>query len=519
MNKRYLLGIDNGTTTTKATLFEADGTEVAVSSGKDVATVHPAPGWAEQDMLEVWQATAAAIRNVIEKSNINPDDVAGVSSSGHGGGVWLVDEAGNPVRPAIIWLDVRAKPYLDQWGEQGLLSRFYDKSGWNLFAGIGPVTIFPWLLEHEPESLERAHTNLTSKDWVKFCLTGELSTDTSMASIALLDFGSMQYSDDLLRLAGIEAHKHLLPPLVPAWEVAGQVSKAAAELTGLREGTPVAGGGFDGACSALGAGAFASGQACCNIATAGVHVVLASEPILDTERVYSLMAHTVPDIFYKTSMAQLAAGNLDWFVREFCAAEKSDAEQRGTGIYDVIGEEVAGAPVGSGGVIFLPFLQGERAPFVRPDARGVFFGLGDWNTRAHLLRAVFEGVALSTRHNVDAMTKNRRPETTILSGGGSKSDVWCQIIADCLGSEVKVPQGADAGSRGAAINAGVAVGVFADHAEATDKMVEIGRVYQPSAQNQTKYDELYEIYKEAIDAVGRLWEHSSRADIENWTGG
>ncbi len=518
MKKSYLLGIDNGTTTTKATLFEPDGREVAVSMGKDVATVHPTPGWAEQSMDEVWLATAAAIRNVIDMAAIDPAQIAGVSSSGHGGGVWLVDKDGKPVRPAIIWLDARAKPYLDAWGEQGLLGEFYDRSGWNLFAGIGPVTIFPWLLEHEPESLQRAYTNLTSKDWVKYCLTGEFSTDLSMASIALLDFGTLQYSTDLLKLAGIEGYQHLLPPLVPAWEVAGRVTKSAAETTGLKEGTPVSGGGFDGACSALGAGAFAAGQACCNIATAGVHVVLSSEPMLDTERVYSLMAHTVPNTFYKTSMAQLAAGNLDWFVREFCAAERTQAEEEGTSVYDVIGREVAGTPVGSGGVVFLPFLQGERAPFVRPDARGVFLGMGDWHTRVHLLRAVYEGVALSTRHNVDAMTKDRRPETTILSGGGSKSDVWCQIIADCLGSQVKVPQGADSGSRGAAINAGVAVGVFADHSEATECMVKMGRTYQPNPDNLPKYDQLYEIYKRSIEAVGPLWERSSKANLENWTG-
>jgi sugar (pentulose or hexulose) kinase len=376
MKQTYLLGIDNGTTTTKATLFDTQGNEVAVASSREVKTSHPEPAWAEQSMDEIWQATVIAIRSCLDKARINPADIAGISLSGHGGGVWLVDQAGKPVRPAIIWLDGRAKPYLDRWGAEGLSGQLYDLSGWNLFAGIGPVTIFPWLLENEPESLKHAHVNLTSKDWVKYCLTGEFSTDFSMASVALLDFNTLEYSDALLELAGIEGYKHLLPKLVPAWKVAGHVTKAAAEATGLLQGTPVTGGAFDGACSTLGAGCFEVGEAASNIATAGVHVVLSAQPALDPERVYSLMCHTVPGVFYKTAMTMVAAGNLDWFEREFCLAERQEAEKRGVSVYEVINEAIAKIPVGSGGVIYLPLLQGERAPFVKPEARGVFFGAG-----------------------------------------------------------------------------------------------------------------------------------------------
>ena len=162
MAKRYLLGIDNGTTTTKATLFDFSGQEIAVSSSKEVRTLHPQPAWAEQSMDEIWEAMSAAIRDVIQRSKIEPEEIASISLSGHGGGVWLLDKEGKPVRNAIIWLDGRAKPYLDQWGKEGLLQTIYDKSGWNLFAGIGPVTIFPWLVDNEPESLEKAAVNITS---------------------------------------------------------------------------------------------------------------------------------------------------------------------------------------------------------------------------------------------------------------------------------------------------------------------------------------------------------------------
>jgi sugar (pentulose or hexulose) kinase len=516
MKQTYLLGIDNGTTNTKATIFNTEGNEVATASSHEVKTLHPEPGWAEQSMEEIWQATVTAIRAVLEKSKVPPGDIAGISLSGHGGGVWLVDKDGKPVRNAIIWLDGRAKPTLDRWGEQGLLPKMYDLSGWNLFAGMGPVTIFPWLMEHEPESLKKAGVNLTSKDWVKYCLTGEFSVDYSMASVGLIDFKTLDYSGELQDLAGIREYHHLLADLIPAWEVAGKVNKKAAEMTGLKEGTPVSCGAFDGACSTLGAGCYHVGEACSNIATAGVHVVLSAEPVLDADRIYSLMCHTVPGVFYKTSMTMVAAGNLDWFEREFCMCEREDGKTRGISSYDVINEEIAAIPVGSGGVVYLPFLQGERAPFVKPESRGLFFGLGDWHTRAHLARAVFEGVALSTRHNIDAMIKTGRLDTIFVSGGGSKSSSWCQIIADCVGSKIKVPAGADAGSRGAAINAGVAVGVFKDHAEGVRSMVKITRELAPNAANLKKYDQLYDLYIHLIKAVWPVWEESARIGIENW---
>ncbi len=517
MKQTYVLGIDNGTTTTKATIFDLSGCEVSAATSREVKTSHPEPAWAEQSMEEIWVATATAISACLKKAGVDPADIVGISLSGHGGGVWLLDKDGQPIRPAIIWLDGRAKPYLDSWAEQGLTPRLYDLSGWNLFPGIGPAAIFPWLMKYELESLKKARVNLTSKDWVKYCLTGEFSTDPSMASIALIDFKTLDYSDELLDLVGISAYKHLLPEIVPAWEIAGKVTKRAADMTGLKEGTPVSSGAFDGACSTLGAGCFSIGEACSNIATAGVHAVLASEPTLDPDRIYSLMCHTVPGVFYKTSMTMVAAGNLDWFEREFCAVERLEAEKRGVSVYDVLNEEINRIPAGSGGVIYLPYLQGERAPFVKPEARGVFFGLGEWHTRAHLLRSVLEGVALSTRHNVDAMIKQGRLGTVFLSGGGSNSPAWCQMISDCLGSKVLVPYGADSGSRGAAINAGVATGVYKDYAEGVQCMVKIGREYSPQENNVAKYDQLYQLYTGLIKASWALWEQSAAIGAERWT--
>ena len=516
MSQTYLLGIDNGTTVTKAALFDLEGREVAVGSSQEVKVAHPQPGWAEQSMDEIWQATAQAIRQCLAESGVDPASIAGVSFSGHGGGVWLLDDRGRPVRDAIIWLDGRAKPYLDRWAADGRLSQLYDESGWSLFAGIGACTIFPWLMEHEPGSLGRARINLSSKDWVKFCLTGEQSTDQTMASIAHMNYQTGRHSERVLGLTGIADYRHLLPPIVPSWEIAGRVTRQAADETGLAAGTPVACGAWDGTSSTLGAGCIGVGEAASVIGTAGVHVVVSDTPDLDPERNYSLMYHCVPDRYVKNALTMLAAGNLNWFEREFCLAERQEAERRGVNVYQVIGEAVAGVQVGAGGVLYLPFLQGERAPFVKPDARGVFFGLGDWHQRAHLLRAVFEGVALSTRDNYACMQKGGELTTTYLTGGGSRSPVWSQILADCTGNAMKVPAGVELGARGAAMSAGVAVGLFADHASAVQQMVRIERDYVPNPQQAARYDELYRLYRDLITAVWPAWERSWEIGVANW---
>ncbi|KAA3647706.1 MAG: carbohydrate kinase [Chloroflexi bacterium] len=516
MSSTYLLGIDNGTTTTKATLFDTEGNEIAVSSGKDVKVSHPKPAWAEENMDDIWQATAAAIRNCIETANVTPAEIAGVSLSGHGGGVYLIDGEGTPVRNAIIWLDGRANSYVEAWNQDQRGNELYDASGWALFAGIGPVTIFPWLMENEPESLKKAKYNLTSKGWVKYKLTGEINVDSTMASIGLVDYATGDYSQKVLELAGIDQYKDLLPPIIKPWEVAGHVTSEAAALTGLAEGTPVAGGAWDGASSTLGAGCIGVGEAASVVATAGVHVVVSEAPDLDEERNYSLMYHTVPNMYIKNSLSQLAAGNLDWFEKQFCSAQRAEAEKRGISVYDVINEIAAEVPVGAGGVMYLPFLQGERAPFVKMEARGEFFGLGDWHTPAHLLRAVYEGVALSTRDNYECMQKGKPLETTFLTGGGSHSPLWCQILADCTGNAMKVPAGKDSGSRGAAMNAGVAVGVFSDHADAVKNMVQIRDEYPADVENTKKYDQLYSLYSELIQQIWPMWEKRAELGVESW---
>lgn len=518
MTGPYLLGIDNGTTVIKAALFDLEGSEVAVGRGHEVEISRPEADHAEESMEEIWRATVEAIRACLDESGINAEAIAGVSLSGHGGGVYLLDDGGRPVHEAIIWLDGRAAPSIERWTAEGKMADIYDACGWSLFPGIGPCTIFPWFIENDAAILEAASVNLTSKDWVKYRLTGNLSTDRTMASIAHMDYSEAGYSDRILELCGIEDWRHLFPPIEESWEVSGTVTRGAAEETGLAEGTPVAAGAWDGTSSTLGSGCIEVGEAASVIGTAGVHVAVSDYADLDPDRNYSLMYHTVPDRYVKNSLPMLAIGNLNWFEREMLLPEKQEAEASGEEFYPLIYGKAAEVPVGAGGIVYLPFLQGERAPFVKPEARGVFFGLAEWHTRAHLLRALLEGVALSTKDSYACMQKGGgRLEKAYLTGGGSRSPVLRQMLADATGAAMRVPLGSELGARGAAINAGVAVGLFSDHAEAVKQMVQIEQEYEPNPKLTARYDELYALYKDLIEAVWGVWERSAKLGVASWS--
>lgn len=501
MEKAYFLGIDCGTTVVKSVLFDLAGTEIAGAS-QEVPVTHPRPGWAEQSMEQVWEAAQNTIRQAIEKAGVSGEDVKGVSLSGQGAGIWLIGNDGKPVRDAITWLDGRAKDLIEKWQEDGTYDKLFEASGTLYWAGLGHCTIFPWFMENERDSLEKAKASVYCKDWVKFCLTGEISTDETDL-LAITDPRTRTYSQDVIDLVGIGEYKHLLPPIIRSHEIAGYVTAEAAEATGLKKGTPVASGAWDCSSTALGVGCVKAGDAASILGTAGIHQAISDKPAVN--KAYSLYLHAVPGTWLINSMAMLAASCLNWFEREFCQPEVWEAKEKGVSKYDVINEKVAQVPVGSNGVIFLPFLQGERAPFVRPDARGEFFGLGDWTTRQDLLRSVYEGVALATLDNYNCIEQGIPIGEVWLAGGGAQSEVWAQIVSDCTGKVMKVPFGTEFGCRGAAMNAAIAAGYFANHAEAAEAMVRVSRVHEPNLQNTAKYQELYAIYKDLIKGLWEPW--------------
>jgi sugar (pentulose or hexulose) kinase len=498
----YLIGIDAGTTVMKTVVFDLAGNEIAKASSP-AEIIHLQPGWAEQDMNSVWQATAKSCKEAIAKAGVKTQDIRAVSLSGQGAGTWLVDKKGKPTRYAVSWLDGRAQDIIDQWQADGTSDKLTKACGLVYYAGSGPGIIFRWFMQNDRRALENSGSVLWAKDWVRYCMTGEILTDETDPSMGLVDPPSRRYSPRVLELTGTTPYAALLPAIRPSHELGGKVTKAAAEATGLAEGTPVAVGAWDCTSTALGQGCIKSGDAFSIMGTAGIHMLVSSKPTINPS--YSLSCHTVPGQYLVHSMAMTAANNLDWYEREFGLAENQAAKNKAASKYDIINATVASVPLGANGVFFLPFLQGERAPFVEARARGEFAGLADSSSRSDLYRAVYEGVALATLHNYKAMEVAGSFARVRLGGGGAQSEVWSQILADCTGRVMEITTGSEYGARGAAINAAVCAGVYKNHEEAVRQMVKVKRAHEPDPKKTREYAESFEIYVKLVESHRKLW--------------
>lgn len=499
-----LLGIDVGTTLIKSALFDVQGNLVALSSAS-VGLEHPITNWAEQDMDSVWRAAVQTIQKAVQAAEEAGGKIEAISTSGQGGGMWLIDKEGGPVRKGITWLDGRVGEYFQKWEETGFIEKLDEETGYHMFPGVGPLMLFHWFKNHEPEPLNRAYKVLWAKDWIKFKLTGEVATDESDPSNGHFLRGEREFSTHLFSMLDVDEFMHLLPPIVPSWEVMGTVTKETSLLTGLQEGIPVASGAWDVSSTGLGAGCISGGQTLSILGTAGIHLSVSSSVPGENKVPYSICVHCVPDQWVVNSMAMTATSNLDWFLRECCCSDYAQAEKTGKDIFDIINENVESSPVGAGGIIYLPFLQGERAPFVKPNARGVFFGMSNATKRGHLLRSIYEGVAFSARHNFEVIERAIPIREIVLSGGGSKSDVWSQIVSDCTNKPIKIYAGEEFGARGAAFNAGVAVGIYVDHKEATSQL-KVSKSYRPDAKRNEIYSGYYGLYRQLIENNWDTWE-------------
>lgn len=503
-SKQFLLGIDVGTTLIKSVLFDTNGEQLANASAS-VGLDHPNPGWAEQDMEAVWSATAETIREAVASATRLGGEIAAVSVSGQGGGLWLVDKNGRPVRKGITWLDGRSGKDFSEWKETGLLEKIDRLTGYHIFPGVGPLTLFHWFKHNDPAVLEKAACHLWAKDWVKYCLTGEISTDESDPSNGHFLRGERTYGKKLFEMLGVGEYLDLLPPIVPSWQVMGRVTKHTASNTGLAVDTPVASGAWDVSSTGLGAGCVKEGQALSILGTAGVHLAVSNKAPADEKATYSICVHCVPDRWVVNSMAMTATANLDWFLREAAQADRLEAEEQNRNFYEIVNEKVSSSPIGAGGILYLPFLQGERAPFLKPSARGVFFGMSNATTRADMIRAIYEGVAFSTLHNYESIERAIPIREVVLAGGGSKSQVWSQILSDCTNKPMRIPAGEEFGALGAALNAAVAVGIFSNHQQAVEKIA-MARTHKPDPTANAQYRNYYEVYRFLIESCWEAWD-------------
>lgn len=488
----YLLGIDAGNTVVKAVLFDPDG-RIIGHAARDGHAQHPAPGHVERDIDELWDNAAQVIRDCLRAAGCDRREVRAVGTAGHGNGLYLLDRNQRPLI-GIQSLDARAAALAASLRSDGTGDRLYPlclQKPWP----SQTATLLAWIKRHQPDLYVRAGTAFLCKDALTLMLTGQRSTDYSdMSGCGLLRLPQRRYDSELLDAYGLADAAPLLPPLIESDHVAGQVTREAGAVTGLAEGTPVAAGFFDVIASMLGAGASTPGQAAIVAGTWSINQVILDAPLID-DRIFHSSTWR-PDRYVAIESSATSAVNLEWFVREFIDPDTPDPFGR-------CGEAVAEVTPDASLPIFHPFLYGSAT---QPHARGGFFGLSGWHGKAHMLYALYEGVAFEHRRHVDRLRKaGARFDRAALSGGGSRSDVWCQMFADIVGVPMEVPECPETGALGAAMAGGVAAGLFGDLEQAVRSMARIKRVYRPRAELRSLIDGRYRLYCDLIEAVSARW--------------
>lgn len=494
---RYLVGIDNGGTSVKAAVFDEEGRQLAVSS-VSASAVAPEPGYAERDMDELWRINGQAVRDALRRSGIRPEEIAGVSLSGHGKGLYLVDREGRPARFGISSTDRRGLDYVRRWEADGTAARVYEKTFQEIVM-MQPVALLAWLRDHEPKALERTRYIFAVKDYIRYRLTGQAFAEyTDFSGSNLINLSTRAYDAELMALFGLEQCLEKLPPLRRSSDLCGFVTPEASSFTGLPSGIPVAAGMFDVDACGIASGLSSPRELCTIAGTWSINAFLSPAPITNgTVSLNSIFC--IPDYFLIEESSPTSAGNLEWFLNRLPEGEHTRAESA----YDQANRQAASVEPGSCGLIFLPFLNGSNED---PLAKGTFVGLTAYHERRHMLRAVYEGVVFSHLTHIRRLLVNRKkPESIRLSGGAAHSPVWAQMFADALQIPIETTAGKELGCLGAAMAAGIAAGVYPDYPDAIARTVQITQTLYPRPAYQAVYEDKYEAYRAVIQALNGIW--------------
>lgn len=497
--KRFILAHDLGTTGNKATLFDDEGRLVA-SAFSGYETAHPQATWAEQNPDDWWRAVTNATRDLLSISRVAPQEIAVIAFSGQMMGCLPVDEAGNPLRPCIIWADQRAVAQAAFLAEHVGEERVYRVTGHRISPTYSASKIM-WVRDNEPDLFARVHKFLHVKDFIAYRMTGAFVTDRSDASgMNLYNLEGGVWADEILNAIGLDPR--LLPDIHNSTDIIGEITKEAAEQLGLAAGTPVVIGGGDGASAAVGAGAIAEGLAYNYIGSSSWISFAATRPIYDPDcRIFN-WAHMVPNMFAPCGTMQAAGGSYQWLQRQVCLSESREAGDTGEDVYEIMNRHASESVPGAHGLLFLPYLQGERSPHWNPKARGGFIGLQVTHTRADMIRAVLEGISMNLRTILQSfLDANARIDEVTLIGGGAKGELWRQILADVFGRPTLRPRLLDeATSLGAAVAGGVGVGLFHDFSIVKQR-IEIVDRHAPNPEAQAVYNQIYPIFLETYTVL------------------
>lgn len=496
---RYVIGVDIGTSGTKTVLFDENGNSVA-SYLVEYPLYQPKIGWAEQDPEDWWNATHTSIKAVIDKSGVNPDDIKGVGLSGQMHGLVLLDENGKVLRKSIIWCDQRTVAEADDLTKKIGRDRLIEITGNPALTGFTAAKIL-WVQKNEPEVYAKTAKILLPKDYIRYMLTGEYATEVSDASgMQLMDIKNRCWSDEILEKLNID--KNLLGKMYESCEVTGTVHKAAAELTGLKVGTIVVGGAGDQAAGAVGNGIVKPGIVSSTIGTSGVVFAHMDNIQIDKEGRIHTLCHAVPGKWHVMGCTQGAGLSLKWYRDNFCHAEMDAADGMDVDPYYLMDQQAAKIAPGCEGLMYLPYLMGERSPHNDPNAKGVFFGLSAKHTKYDMLRAVMEGVAYSLSDCLEVVKEMGIDASEVrASGGGGKSKLWRQMQADMFGCDINTINVSEGPALGVALLAAVGAGIYSSVPEACEATIKVKETMKPIAENVETYKKYFPIYQGVYKAL------------------
>lgn len=499
MKMPYVIGVDLGTSGTKTVLFDELGRVVA-SHTIEYPMYQPQNGYAEQDPADWREAAFHTIRAVMDKSGVAAQEVKGIGLSGQMHGLVMLDAGGEVIRRSIIWCDQRTAAECAEITEKVGAQRMTEITANPALTGFTASKIL-WVRNHEPELYAKCRHILLPKDYVRYCLTGELATEVSDASgMQLLDIPKRQWSDEVLEKLDID--KSLLAKVYESPEVTGTLTAQAAERCGLEAGTIVVGGAGDNAAAAVGTGVVRDGRAFTTIGTSGVVFAHTSEITIDPKGRVHTFCCAVPGAWHVMGVTQGAGLSLKWFRDQFCDAEKSAAGLMGVDPYYLMDQAALASPIGANKLLYLPYLMGERTPHLDPDARGVFFGLSGMHTKRDMLRAVMEGVTYSLRDCVEVCREMGVNVSDMMAcGGGGSSPVWRQMLADLYACPVKTVDSKEGPALGAAILAMVGAGMYSSVPEACDAILHTANVQKPVEENTGAYEAYYQLYRSIYPAL------------------
>jgi len=495
----HVLGVDVGTGGTRAVILDQNGRLLASATEEHEPFASPQIGWAEQNPEDWWRACGIAVRKALASAGFGGDQIGCVGFSGQMHGAVMLDATDEAVRPALIWCDLRTEKQCQDLtqriGAEELIRLTCNPALPNF-----TLTKFLWVRENEPENWKRVRSVMLPKDYVRFRLTGDRATDMADASGTLmLDVAHRRWSDEVLQAAEME--KSLLPRLFESSEICGKVSVAGAAATGLQQGTPVVAGAGDQAAGAVGMGIAVPGAVSATIGTSGVVFAATDCPALDAKGRLHTFCHAVPGRWHVMGVTQSAGLSLRWFRDRFGAG----GSENGTDSYERLTAEAAAIPPGSDGLLWAPYLMGERTPHLDPNARAALIGLTASHKRGHVVRAILEGVAFSLRDSFTLFAEMNVPVRNIrLGGGGARSLLWRQIQADVYGREVEILEAEEGAAYGAAILAGVGAGVWSSVDTACSEVVKVAQRVAPQPAVVERMNTSYAAYRRMYPAIASV---------------